>query len=253
MRAVSYLSVVQDLLDIAGDRSFKHVYICFRRRLSPVWRDRCGDGEVRRTLQRNMPALLELFKGTGSIGRAFEARGWEVVSLDILPKFTPTICCDILRWDYRAAFPPGRFDCVWASPVCTEYSQALMVLRAIEIIAYLAPRLWAIKNPQTGLLKTRPFMQHLGFVDAHTACTVHPLRSRHASGRTCAGRPAADSAGPATAARPGRTAGTHAPHKGVFGKSARYENVCRQSRELLYSIPAALCDENAAAAEASET
>ena len=36
--------------------SFKHVYICFRRRLSPVWRDRCGDGEVRRTLQRNMPA-----------------------------------------------------------------------------------------------------------------------------------------------------------------------------------------------------
>ena len=41
-----------------------------------------------------------------------------------------------------------------------------------------------------------------------------------ASGRTCAGRPAADSAGPATAARPGRTAGTHAPHKGVPGKSA---------------------------------
>ena len=36
VRAVSYLSVVQDLRDIAGDRSFKHVYICFRRRLSPV-------------------------------------------------------------------------------------------------------------------------------------------------------------------------------------------------------------------------
>ena len=28
---------------------------------------RCGDGEVRRTLQRNMPALLELFKGTGQL------------------------------------------------------------------------------------------------------------------------------------------------------------------------------------------
>ena len=36
VRAVSHLSVVQDLRDIAGDRSFKHVYICFRRRLSPV-------------------------------------------------------------------------------------------------------------------------------------------------------------------------------------------------------------------------
>ena len=39
------------------------------------------------TLQRNVPALLELFKG--SIGRGFEARGWEVVSLDLLPKLTP--------------------------------------------------------------------------------------------------------------------------------------------------------------------
>ena len=36
VRAVSYLSVVQDLRDVAGDRSFKHVYICFCRRLSPV-------------------------------------------------------------------------------------------------------------------------------------------------------------------------------------------------------------------------
>ena len=56
--------------------------------------------------------------------------------------------------------------------------------------------------------------------------------------------PAADSAGPATA--------THAPHNGVPRKiGQRYENVRRQSRELLYSIPAALCDEIAAAA--SET
>ena len=36
VRAVSHLSVVQDLRDVAGDRSFKHVYICFRRRLSPA-------------------------------------------------------------------------------------------------------------------------------------------------------------------------------------------------------------------------
>ena len=36
VRAVSHLSVVQDLRDIAGNRSFKHVYICSRRRLSPV-------------------------------------------------------------------------------------------------------------------------------------------------------------------------------------------------------------------------
>ena len=38
---------------------------------------------------------------------------------DIVSKFEPTILCDI------ALFPPGHFDMVWASPVCTEYSRAL--------------------------------------------------------------------------------------------------------------------------------
>ena len=44
-----------------------------------------------------MPRLLELFCGTKSVGRAFEAAGWEVVSLDIVSKFEPTILCDIRR------------------------------------------------------------------------------------------------------------------------------------------------------------
>ena len=187
---------------------------------------------MRRTLQRNMPALLELFKGAGSIGRAFEARGWEVVSLDILPKFTPTICCDILRWDYRAAFPPGRFDFVWASPVCTEYSQALttrprrlhegdaLVLRAIEIIAYLAPRLWAIENPQTGLLKTRPFMQRLGFVDATYCLYGTPFKKQTRFWTNMRWAPSCGLCGPGNRCEAWRTAGTHAPHKGVPGKSA---------------------------------
>ena len=66
-----------------------------------------------------MPRLLELFCGTKSIGRAFEAAGWEVVSLDIVSKFEPTILCDIRSWDY-ALFPPGHFDMVWASPKRTR-------------------------------------------------------------------------------------------------------------------------------------
>ena len=118
--------------------------------------------------------LLELFSGTGSIGRAFRDRGWEVVSVDLEPRFEPTICCDVMELDEASL---GHFDMVWASPVCTEYSQALrkrprdlekgdrLVLRALEIIGRLRPRWWAMENPRTGLLKSRPFVQGLPYSD----------------------------------------------------------------------------------------
>ncbi|CAE7615840.1 unnamed protein product, partial [Symbiodinium pilosum] len=40
-----------------------------------------------------------------------------------------------------------------------------LVLRALEIIGNLRPRFWAMENPQTGLLKTRAFMQGLPYSD----------------------------------------------------------------------------------------
>ena len=131
--------------------------------------------------------LLELFSGTGSIGRAFEALGWEVTSLDL--EGEPTIKCDILEWDHTA-FPPGHFQVVWASPVCCEFSKALtrrprrleegdrLVLRTLELMDYFKPRFWGLENPQSGLLKTRPYMEGFQFQDVTYCSYGSPYRKR---------------------------------------------------------------------------
>ena len=123
-----------------------------------------------------MPRVLELFSGTGSIGRAFEKLGWTVVSLDINPKTEATHVADILSWDYHV-YRPDHFDFVWASPVCTHYSVARttgpprellsadrLVGRALDIITYFSCN-WAMENPQSGLLKTRDIVAGLPFFD----------------------------------------------------------------------------------------
>lgn len=125
-----------------------------------------------------MSIALELFKGTGSVGRVLERFGYEVISLDIDPRTNPTHCCDILDFDYKQ-YPQNHFDIVWASPLCTEYSiikqnfglprnlelADSLVLRTLEIIDYFKPRYWFIENPQSGLLKSRPFMTGLPYID----------------------------------------------------------------------------------------
>ena len=45
--------------------------------------------------------LLELFSGTGSVGRAFEAAGWEVTSLDADLRTPADIHADILTFDFE--------------------------------------------------------------------------------------------------------------------------------------------------------
>ena len=127
--------------------------------------------------------LLELFSGTGSIGTAFTAQGWEVVSLNADPKTDATIHEDILTCDHTI-YPPGHFDAIWASPCCTEYSCARrgaktprnlpladsLVQRSREIINYFNPRVWFIENPQTGMLKDRFFMHSIPFCDVDYCC-----------------------------------------------------------------------------------
>ena len=117
--------------------------------------------------------LLELFSGTGSVGRVFRARGWEVLSVDVDPEAGADVTVDVLSWDY-SAFPRSYFDCVWASPPCTEYSIArsnarrprnleladAIVQRTIDIITYFGGAYW-VENPATGLLAGRAVVRNL--------------------------------------------------------------------------------------------
>ncbi len=131
--------------------------------------------------------LIELFAGTrsvskavrrSSIGRAFD--DFRLLSVDVDPKFQPTVCADINRWDCKSALDTFLADrtrsdvvVVHASPPCTEFSIALTtrprnlragsknVKTALRIIDYAAPSFWIIENPATGHLKDQPFMRKL--------------------------------------------------------------------------------------------
>ena len=60
-----------------------------------------------------MLKVLELFSGTGSVGKVAKSLGWEVLSLDL--ELEADIKIDIMDWDYKA-YPQNSFDIVWASP-----------------------------------------------------------------------------------------------------------------------------------------
>jgi hypothetical protein len=204
-----------------------------------------------------MPRALELFSGTGSVGRALTAAGFEVTSLDLNPKASPTICCDILEWDYKA-LPADHFDFVWASPVCTHYSRARttggprnleladsLVRRTLEIMLYFEDGgcpFWAFENPQTGLLKTRPLVEGIPFVDV-TYCRYGFSYQKATRIWTNLGhlglwepRPMCTRCQPCDKVVDGRHPRTaqRLPTKGYDGKHTQDE---------LYSMPPELCEE----------
>ena len=130
--------------------------------------------------------VLELFKGTGSVGKVCEAVGYNVVSVDIVKRYKPTHLCNIMDFDYKQ-YPKDYFQIVWGSPPCTNYSRLKncwfgrklkdgtiytpeqlerdqdeadkIVLKTFEIIDYFNPHYWFVENPATGRLKERDIMK----------------------------------------------------------------------------------------------
>ena len=70
--------------------------------------------------------VLELFAGTRSIGKAFEAAGHEVFSVEWDKHFENIdLYKDILTLSAEEVLQKfGRPDVIWASPDCTSYSIA---------------------------------------------------------------------------------------------------------------------------------
>ena len=130
--------------------------------------------------------LLELFSGTGSVGKVAKELGYDVVSLDLKDA---NINTDILNWDYKQ-FNRNNFQIIWVSPPFVEYSIAKttgvrkidyansIVQKTIEIIRYFNPSVWFIENPQTGLLKHQDFMKDFDYFDIDYCKYGFPYRKR---------------------------------------------------------------------------
>ena len=124
--------------------------------------------------------VLELFAGTRSIGKAFEAKGHEVFSVEWDKSFENiNLYADIgglTAKDVLKQF--GRPDVIWASPDCTTYSIAAIShhrkkeeggnlapvsdyakfcdkvnKNVLDLIAILKPKIYFIENPRGGMRK----------------------------------------------------------------------------------------------------
>lgn len=125
---------------------------------------------------------LELFAGTRSIGKAFEARGHEVFSVDWDRNFENIdLHIDINRLTAQQIFKKfGQPDVIWASPDCTTYSVAAISKHrkrdedgnltpvskyaqfcdecnqhVLNLITELQPKFFFIENPRGGMRKMR--------------------------------------------------------------------------------------------------
>lgn len=131
---------------------------------------------VKNSRQENKLKILDLFTGKKGFSQAFSDRGHNVVSVDIEPKFHPTITADIGLLSPSYFNSIGPFDVVLAAPTCTEFSKASLpkswvsvrkygcnpdtslLERTIAIIQELKPKYWVIENVRGAIPYFKPFL-----------------------------------------------------------------------------------------------
>jgi hypothetical protein len=122
-----------------------------------------------------MKLCIDLCSGFKGFSRAFQNNeDWEIITVDIDPKFSPTICADIRKLSKEdiektsklKSFEKYETVIVLASPPCERFSlaphawplpgirDALEVVGAcLELIIAIKPRYWLLENPATGRLR----------------------------------------------------------------------------------------------------
>ena len=191
--------------------------------------------------------LLNLCSGTGSVAAPFKQSGWEVIEVDWDPRYKPTHVVNLMTWD--CPYEAGFFDCIWCSPDCTHYSIArttaktprdlvkadALVQRCLDLIQMLAPQVWWIENPDTGLLKGRPCVQGLPFCRVDYCMYGAPYRKRTRLWTNCT------EPGFMLCNRSHLISGRHAATAQRGGR--RNEDDATFTRDELHRLPQALCEE----------
>lgn len=161
-----------------NQRLWKHKLAYYKQQLE-------GYGVKNFMLNEKAPLVLEIFAGTGSVGKVAKRMGFNVISIDIDPKFKPDVVANILELNYKE-FPTPQF--IWASVPCNTFSWLIcsgktpardcksykaltdvgkegdkILERTLKIIRYFKdknPKLkWVIENPR-GMMRLQPSMEN---------------------------------------------------------------------------------------------
>lgn len=137
-----------------------------------------GESNITSTIldsqQKTKLKVLDLCSGLGGFSQAFKDIHHEVITVDVEPRFNPTICKDVMELQPKDFSQYGQFDVILASPPCNCFSiasvyrhwdkttkkpkdeqtkQAIrLVGHVLWLIINLNPRFWVLENPR-GMLR----------------------------------------------------------------------------------------------------